>query len=98
MFCPQPRRLPEPFTSRSAAPNGFESENEIDARCGIRNFARSSVTLSDAFDVHGPRQLFRAAILPSCFSQALARARPTCSRAAAPSPPRAPGRPRSSGA
>ena len=69
MFCPHPRRLPEPLTSRSAAPSGLDNENEIAARRGMRNFARSRVMLSDAFDVHGPRQLFRLAILPTCFSR-----------------------------
>src|SRR6476620_5829909 len=67
MFWPQPRRLPEPLISRSAAPSGLEIENETAARCGMRNFALSSVMFSDAFVVHGPRQLFRLAILPICF-------------------------------
>src|SRR5262245_60515542 len=37
----------------------------------MRNFTRSNDTLSDAEDDHGPRQLFRAAMCPSCFSRQL---------------------------
>src|SRR5215471_16509485 len=67
--CPQPLRWPDPLTARSAAPIGLFSENETFARCGIRNFARSNESDSDAFELHGPRQLFRVAICPSCFSR-----------------------------
>src|ERR1041384_6567577 len=69
MLWPQPRRCPEPFTARSAAPSGLVSENDTFARCGMRNLARSSETVIAADELHGPRQLFRAAMAPICFSR-----------------------------
>src|SRR6185436_6638906 len=66
---PQPFRWSEPLKIRSAAPSGFDSENEISARCGMCHLARSSEMLSDALELHGPLQLLRLAIVPICFSR-----------------------------
>ena len=66
-YCPQPRVLFDPCSSRSAAARGFDSWNDSDARCGMRTFSGLNVNDMFAVDVHGPSQLKRPAMCPSCL-------------------------------
>jgi hypothetical protein len=43
----------DPWSNRSAAPSGFESWKDSDARCGIRTFSGLNVIDMLANDVHG---------------------------------------------
>src|SRR5437763_17007625 len=65
-YWPQPRVLFEPCNSKSAAASGFESWNDSEARCGIRTFSGLNVNDMFAVDVHGPSQLKRPAMCPTC--------------------------------
>ncbi len=67
---PHPCRLFEPWMSASSPVSGFAMPSEIVARSGTTLIAcDTSETRRLSVVYHGPWQLLRPAIVPSCFSR-----------------------------